>query len=626
MMLNEIITVGNSGDMLSGSGRPQALKNESVTDLSPFAEDPEPRRKFFLSLLSQIGTGTVQVAPEESKNANLKLAEGQLPDQAIEENAFAGKSKEKQRKDGDILHRLPSVYPEAMDYFMGLLSMRNPPQSDLPAEPVFDVPGTENGEDIALGLTLGKLLPETTANNALSGQCKIQAGNPLMPSALEASTVQLEGLTKGQRPERSTAPELVPAETGLTQAVEFKETRRFQEYRPVDVGTVSKADLSGTGQVQAVQLEGLPKGQGLTERSATPELVPAEIRLARAVEFKEMRRFQEYRPVDVGAVSKADLSGAGQVQSAPVEGASKLHRRQQRDPFPIPDTANFNPLAEKTKSDVRENSAGQFMDGTVREKTPTDPKDDPDIRPQIVKMKSVSSSRSRDTSEPAEITAASSGTLNADENETPNMFMAANLSGWITGGSEDSLFLPPEPESGELTVNFAREAQMEKASSVNSPSNEIRPAGQSFHAEVLKQVVEKTAFTLKSGQSEIQIDLKPESLGHLRLHVSIDHQQVTVKILAENTQVKEMIERHSFLIKNELQHQGIKVDAVNVDMLMSGGSDYAYSQHEGTSFKQARHEPAFSGGQENTRESEFKEPALPAQANGRGEYLVDYFA
>jgi hypothetical protein len=576
MMLNEIITVGNSGDMLSGPGRPQALKNESVTDLSPFAEDPEPRRKFFLSLLSQIGTGAVQVAPEESKNGNLKLAEGQLPEQAIEDNAFAGKSKEKQRKDGDVLHRLPSVDPEAMDYFMGLLSMRNPPQSALPAEPVFDVPGAENGEDIALGLTLGELLPETTANKDLSGQRKFQAGNPLMPSELEASTVQLEGLTKGQ--------------------------------------------------VQAAPIEGLPGDPGhRSEPSSTPELVPAEIRLARAVEFKETRRFQEYRPVDVGTVSKTDLSGAGQVQAAPVEGASKLNRRQQRDPLPIPDTANFNPLAEKIKPDVRGNSAVLFMDGAVREKTPTDPKDDPDIRPQIGKMKSVSSSRSRD-SEPAEITAASSGALNADDNETPNMFMAANHSGWITGGSQDSHFLPPEPESGESAVNFTREGQMEKASSVNSPSNEIRPAGQSFHAEVLKQVVEKTAFTLKSGQSEIQIDLKPESLGHLRLHVSIDHQQVTVKILAENIQVKEMIERHSFLIKNELQHQGIKVDAVNVDMLMSGGSDYAYSRDEGTAFKQARHEPAFSGGQENTRESEFKEPALPAQANGRGEYLVDYFA
>ncbi len=46
--------------------------------------------------------------------------------------------------------------------------------------------------------------------------------------------------------------------------------------------------------------------------------------------------------------------------------------------------------------------------------------------------------------------------------------------------------------------------------------------------------MDKTSTSLKSGQSEIRIDLKPESLGHLRLHVLTDHQQVTVKILAEN--------------------------------------------------------------------------------------------
>ena len=169
---------------------------------------------------------------------------------------------------------------------------------------------------------------------------------------------------------------------------------------------------------------------------------------------------------------------------------------------------------------------------------------------------------------------------------------------------------------------------MEKTTSTNPSlsSIEIRPADQSFQAEILKQVVEKSASTLKSGQSEIRIDLKPESLGHLRLHISMENQQVTVKILAENTQVKEMIERQAYLIKNELQHQGIKVDAVNVDMLMSGGSDFASSHHEEAAFRQTRNEMAYVGGQESTGQNEFKEPNSPGQANSRGGYLINYFA
>ena len=139
---------------------------------------------------------------------------------------------------------------------------------------------------------------------------------------------------------------------------------------------------------------------------------------------------------------------------------------------------------------------------------------------------------------------------------------------------------------------------MDKTSWVNPSAIESRVEGQSFHAEVLKQIVDKTSADLKSGQSEIRIDLKPEALGHLRLHVSIDQQQVTVKILAENTQVKEMIENQASLIKNELQQQGIHVNTVKVDMLMSGGSDFAYSQNESSAFKQARQEPAYGGGKD----------------------------
>ncbi len=189
--------------------------------------------------------------------------------------------------------------------------------------------------------------------------------------------------------------------------------------------------------------------------------------------------------------------------------------------------------------------------------------------------------------ETGEITATSAGTLNADDNETANTFMAASHTGKIAGGEEGVNFQPTELESGELAVNLARESQMEKTSWVNPSAKESRPDGQSFHTEVLKQVMDKTSTSLKSGQSEIRIDLKPESLGHLRLHVLTDHQQVTVKILAENPLVKEMIENQASLIKNELQHQGIHVNTVKVEMLMSGGSDFAYSQHEGNAFKQA---------------------------------------
>jgi flagellar hook-length control protein FliK len=101
---------------------------------------------------------------------------------------------------------------------------------------------------------------------------------------------------------------------------------------------------------------------------------------------------------------------------------------------------------------------------------------------------------------------------------------------------------------------------------------------------------------------------------------------VTVKILAENPLVRDMIENQASLIKNELQQQGIQVNTIKVDMLMSGGSDFAYSQHQGTAFKQDRHEPAYGSGKDYIDDSTSKEPESLNPASNRGGSLVNYFA
>jgi flagellar hook-length control protein FliK len=296
-------------------------------------------------------------------------------------------------------------------------------------------------------------------------------------------------------------------------------------------------------------------------------------------------------------------------------------------------TIQLNPLAGKENPGAKVNITQEnytdsvFQNTSERDKVPAVKKGDTAVRPQEVKAKSGSFHQTGNAIETGGIASPSATASNADDVGTMDAFKSANSQDMITGSDDGAQLQPPEPASGNLVANFAREGQTEKTSSVNLSSNETRPVTQSFHTEVVKQVVEKTASTLKSGQSEIQIDLKPESLGHLRLHVSMENQQVTVKILAENTQVKEMIERQASLIKIELQHQGIKVDSVNVDMLMSGGSDFASHQHEETAFKQARNEPAYGNkGQESTGESGFKEPDSTSQANSRGGNLVNYFA
>jgi flagellar hook-length control protein FliK len=604
MMLNEMTAISNSNGTLSGTGRLQALKDGPFAGMCPFTDDPEPLQKDFLSILSRLGSGTVQAMPEESSNADSKLAEGRLPEEVKADDALSEKPKGKQGKDDCAAKRLPVVCPDSLGIVMGLLSRPDPPQSTLSADPALHAPGSENGEEIGSGSTVGEVLPEMMATLGLTVNRSLLANNTSIPPVIE--------------------------ESGPVSAVQAKIASKMQVKEKAGIVTVAKAGLSDTGRVPAVPVEESAKNPGQwPEPSTAQEPVPSGAEQVQAFPVEGLAKKPEQRAEP--SISESVSSQAGQAQTVSVEGMPKIHRLQKRDSLAIPDTANLNPVAGKNDSGVKgyltkKLSSEKSMDAVVREDAPIDQKNDTGVRHQAVKGKYASFLSAIDSVETGAIAAASAGASNAEENETPNMLMAANQSGKIAGGEGDASFNPPAPESGDMAVHSAREGQMEKTSLANLSPKESLPEGQSFHAEVLKQIVEKTSTNMKSGQSEIRIDLKPESLGHLRLLVSSDRQQVTVKILAENAQVKEMIENQASLIKNELQQQGIHVNTVKVDMLMSGGSDFAYSQHEGAAFKQARHEPGYGGGKDNIGDSAPREPDSLDHTGNNGGSLVNYFA
>ena len=82
--------------------------------------------------------------------------------------------------------------------------------------------------------------------------------------------------------------------------------------------------------------------------------------------------------------------------------------------------------------------------------------------------------------------------------------------------------------------------------------------------DVLNQIVDRAVFKLNNEQSEVRIDLKPDFLGHVRLQIVTDSHQVNLRILAESSIVKELIDGNLGQLKNDLQSQGLKVDEIEV--------------------------------------------------------------
>lgn len=103
----------------------------------------------------------------------------------------------------------------------------------------------------------------------------------------------------------------------------------------------------------------------------------------------------------------------------------------------------------------------------------------------------------------------------------------------------------------------------EKASDAAGVGKEKEAAGPA-RAGVFDQIVQRAVVQVKTGQSEIKIDLKPEFLGNVRMQIVSENQQVSVRILTELPAVRDMIETGLQQLRSELQNQGLHVDRLEV--------------------------------------------------------------
>ncbi len=99
---------------------------------------------------------------------------------------------------------------------------------------------------------------------------------------------------------------------------------------------------------------------------------------------------------------------------------------------------------------------------------------------------------------------------------------------------------------------------------LQAAADETVRAAKTNPGDIIDQIVKKAVIRFKDGISEARIDLKPELLGHLRLSISTDNQQVTLRILTENPLVKEIIESSAAQLKTDLSNQGLQMEQLEV--------------------------------------------------------------
>ncbi|MCM1468620.1 MAG: flagellar hook-length control protein FliK [Alistipes sp.] len=82
--------------------------------------------------------------------------------------------------------------------------------------------------------------------------------------------------------------------------------------------------------------------------------------------------------------------------------------------------------------------------------------------------------------------------------------------------------------------------------------------------QIIEQIVEAAKVTLNQEVTTMELMLNPESLGKINMTVSVREGIVTATLAAQNDTAREAIESQILVLKENLNNQGIKVEAVEV--------------------------------------------------------------
>jgi flagellar hook-length control protein FliK len=180
----------------------------------------------------------------------------------------------------------------------------------------------------------------------------------------------------------------------------------------------------------------------------------------------------------------------------------------------------------------------------------------------------------------------------------------------IDGDSKDSGFLFSQDQLPQHLAKLENGAQPSEA------------AARSLMPQTLDQIVQKAALSLHNGQHEVQLHLKPDFLGHIRMQIISEGQQVAIKMVAELPFVKDMLENNLQQLKAELQAQGLDIDELEVSVAHDSHAERDVHQNAGA----AKPQTLKNGTDSDDGFSEQSEQTQSWDGGPMAETAIDYFA
>ncbi|MEN6312922.1 MAG: flagellar hook-length control protein FliK [Clostridiaceae bacterium] len=198
-------------------------------------------------------------------------------------------------------------------------------------------------------------------------------------------------------------------------------------------------------------------------------------------------------------------------------------------------------------------------------------------------------------------------TASQDDNPNPDGYAVADKE--TTSAQPAAITEETHPQAAFAVI------RTDQTNGVNAAAEKI-PADTK---EIISQVIENAKVILTPDKSEMVMDLKPDSLGKISLKVVTENGIVMAKFVAENQQVRQVLESNMQLLKDSLERQGMNVQGFSVsvrqDSRQSAGSWAQPGKSGSRSITRTEYGTAFMGSN-LVEQMEFSGAANPYKWSG----------
>ncbi len=141
-----------------------------------------------------------------------------------------------------------------------------------------------------------------------------------------------------------------------------------------------------------------------------------------------------------------------------------------------------------------------------------------------------------------------------------------------------------QPDEAIPAVNVKTDAPVE----AKAAKPEFQLSQKTQAQSVTQQVMLKVKLMAGENKQEMEMHLKPESLGKLSLKIIHERGEILAKITAENEQVKAILESNMQLLKDALEKSGYSVQNLSVSVGDNSKENQAQNQNQNLSERSGR--------------------------------------